>query len=95
LIVLLDNSSTCNGEPINELLGQHRLLRIEHFPSYAPQLNPDEGVWSLAKRDLANSCPNNVVELTEDILVSIEAIRTSAEKLRGCIAQSKLSISLR
>ena len=95
VIVLLDNSSTHKGTPIEQLLGQHLRLRIEHFPSYAPQLNPDEGVWSLAKRELANSCPNDVDELMEDILVSIEAIRNSAEKLSGCIAQSELPFSLR
>lgn len=95
IIVLLDNSSTHNGAPIEQLLDRHRRLRIEHFPSYAPQLNPDEGVWSLAKRDLANSCPNDVEELMEDILGSIEAIRNSAEKLRGCVAQSELPFYLR
>ena len=95
VIVLLDNSSTHKGAPLEQLLDQHRRLRIEHFPSYAPQLNPDEGVWSLAKRDMANSCPNDVDRLTEDILGSIEAIRNSQEKLRGCIAQSELPFSLR
>jgi transposase len=95
VIVLLDNSSTHKGEPVEQLLLQHRRLRIEHFPSYAPQLNPDEGVWSLAKRELANSCPNDVDELMEDILGSIEAIRNSPAKLRGCIAQSELPFSLR
>ena len=95
VIALLDNSSTHLGATLKELLGQHRRLRVEHFPSYAPQLNPDEGVWSLAKRELANSCPNDVDELTEDILGSIESIRGSQEKLRGCIAQSELPFSLR
>jgi putative transposase len=95
IIVLLDNSSTHKGAPLEQLLGQHRRLRIEYFPSYAPQLNPDEGVWSLAKRELANSCPNDVDELMEDILGSIEGIRNSPEKLRGCIAQSELPFSLR
>jgi len=95
IIVLLDNSSTHKGAPIEQLLDRHRRLRIEHFPSYAPQLNPDEGVWSLAKRDLANSCPNDVEELMKDILGSIEAIRNSAEKLRGCVAQSELPFYLR
>jgi hypothetical protein len=33
---------------------------------------PDEGVWPLAKRELANSCLNNADELVEDILGSIE-----------------------
>ena len=95
IIVLLDNSSTHKGAPLEQLLGQHRRLRIEYFPSYAPQLNPDEGVWSLAKRELANSCPNDVDELMEDILGAIEGVRNSSEKLRGCITQSELPFSLR
>ena len=95
VIVLLDNSSTHQGEPLQKLLRQHPRLSIEHFPSYAPELNPDEGVWSLAKRELANSCPKDVDELMEDLLCSIEAIRTSPEKLRGCILQSELPSFLR
>jgi len=95
VVVLLDNSSTHQGAPLERLLARHRRLRIEHFPAYAPQLNPDEGVWSLAKGKLANSCPNDVEELMEDILDSIEGIRNCPEKLRGCIAQSELPFSLR
>jgi transposase len=95
VIVLLDNSSTHQGAPLEQVLRQHRRLHIEHFPSYAPQLNPDQGVWSLAKRALANSCPNDVDELMEDILGTIEVIRVSPEKLRGCIAQSELPSFLR
>jgi transposase len=90
VIVLLDNSSTHQGKPLQKLLQRHCRLHIEHFPSYAPELNPDEGVWSLAKRKLANSCPNDVDELLEDIIDSIDRIRTSPRKLRGCIVQSEL-----
>ena len=95
VVLLLDHSSTHKGAPIELLLHRHRRLRIEYFPSYAPQLNPDEGVRSLAKRELANSCPHDVDELMEDILGSIDGIRNSQQKLRGCIAQSELSFSLR
>jgi transposase len=94
VIVLLDNSSTHQGEPLQKLLGQHPRLRIEHFPSYAPELNPDEGVWSLAKRELANSCPKDVDELMEDIIRSINRIRNSPAKLLGCILQSELPLFL-
>jgi hypothetical protein len=90
VIVVLDNSSTHKGSPLQQLLRQHSRLHIEHFHSYAPELNPDEGVWSLAKRALANSCPNDVEELVEDVIGSINAIRTSTRKLRGCILQSGL-----
>jgi transposase len=90
VIVLLDNSSTHQGQPLQNLLRRHPRLLIEHFPSYAPDLNPDEGVWSLAKRELANSCPDDVDEMMEDIIRSINGIRRSPTKLRGCIVQSEL-----
>jgi transposase len=95
VIVLLDNSSTHQGEPLQKILNRHPRLQVEHFPSYAPELNPDEGVWSLAKRELANSCPDHVDELMEDIIRSINGIRTSPRKLRGCIVQSDLPSFLR
>jgi transposase len=95
MTVLLDNSSTHQGRPLQQLLRQRPRLHIEHFPSYAPELNPDEGVWSLAKRVLANSCPNDVEELVEDVIYSINGIRASTQKLRGCIVQSELPSFLR
>lgn len=95
VLVVLDNSSTHKGEPLKELLGQHPRLQIENFPSYAPELNPDEGVWSLAKQKLANSCPKDVDELMEDIIRSINGIGRSQTKLRGCIEQSELPSFLR
>ena len=95
VMVLLDNSSTHQGQPLQKLLRQHPRLTIEHFPSYAPDLNPDEGVWSLAKRELANSCPDDVEELMDDVIRSINGIRTSPAKLRGCIVQSELPSFLR
>ena len=95
VIVLLDNSSTHQGAPLQKLLDQNPRLHVEHFPSYAPELNPDEGVWALAKRALANSCPDNADELMEDIIHSINSIRTSPAKLRGCVVQSELPSFLR
>ena len=95
VIVLLDNSSTHQGKPLQNLLQRHPRLRVEHFPAYAPDLNPDEGVWSLAKRELANSCPDHADELMEDIIRSIHGIRQSPAKLPGCILQSELPSFLR
>jgi transposase len=95
LIVVLDNSSTHYGAPLATLCRRHPRLHIEHFPSYAPELNPDEGVWSLAKRALANSCPADVEELVDDVIRSINFVRSSPAKLRGCILQSELPSFLR
>ena len=95
LMVLLDNSSTHQGQPLQKLLRKHPRLCIEHFPSYAPELNPDEGVWSLAKRKLANGRPDDVDELMEDIIRAMERIRKSPTRLRSCILQSELPPFLR
>ena len=92
VIVLLDNSSTHKGRPIEDILDRHPRLRIEYFPSYAPELNPDEGVWSQAKQYLANSCPDNGDELLDDVIRYIDHIRESSDKLRGCIMQSDLPL---
>src|SRR5438309_2451087 len=90
VVVLLDNSSTHHGEALAKLLDRHPRLHLEYFPSYAPELNPDEGVWSLAKRDLANGCPLDANELVDDVIRSINGIRTSPDQLRGCILESDL-----
>src|SRR5262249_42838608 len=94
VIVLLDNSSTHQGWPLRQLLRRHPRLYIEHFPAYAPELNPDEGVWSLAKRTLANSCPKDLGELVGDFIQSINGIRTSTKKRRGFIVKSELPFFL-
>ena len=95
VIVLLDNSFPHHEEPLPHRLRRHPRLHLDHFPADAPELNPDEGVGSLAKRELANSCPHGVNELRQDIIRSINAIRRSPEKLRGCIVQSELPSFLR
>ena len=95
VIAILDNSRTHKGEPLDILRRRHPRLRIEHFPSYAPELNPDEGVWSLAKGELANGRPDNVDELMKDLTTSLERIRHSPNLLRGCILGSDLPPFLR
>ena len=54
------------------MLREHPRLRLERFPSYAPELNPDEGVWNLAKHDLANGCPKDLDDLMQNLVRSVE-----------------------
>ena len=68
VIVLPDNSTAHKGEPLRKLCRRHQRLHIEYFPSYAPQLRPEEAAWSLAKRKMANSIPDNVQELSPQVL---------------------------
>jgi transposase len=61
-----------------------RRVRIEWLPSYAPELNPDEQVWTQTKyRDLANFCPDNLTELTHAVRHSLEHTKSHPSLLRS------------
>lgn len=69
----------------------HRFVMVERFPAYAPELNPQEYVWSSSKtKDFAGYVPEN----TDDLLVrakkSIRRIQRSSDILRGALQKSGL-----
>ncbi len=70
-------------------------LHLVRFPGYAPELNPDEGIWKLAKQKLANGCPSDLSDLAHSLLSALDSIRKNRKNLRGCIAHSALPPFLR
>jgi putative transposase len=94
VIVLWDNGRIHKGPPIQDVCRAFPRLRLEFFPAYAPELNPDEGVWTLAKSALANGRPDGIAALRAHVRTSLRSIRRSQRKLRGCITQSDLPLFL-
>lgn len=90
VIVVWDNSRTHNGDMIRDLCRRFGRLHLERFPPYAPQLNPDEGVWSQAKAALANGRPDNIKELGGRLFETLTDIMASPSRLRACIHKSEL-----
>jgi transposase len=90
LIVLLDNGTTHRGNSVEELLSRTSRLHLEPFPPYAPELNPDEGVWNHLKKTLSNGRPDTQAELMDVLSDEICTLATSQQLLRGCIKQSDL-----
>jgi hypothetical protein len=90
VVVVWDNGGIHKGEAIRSFLRRHRRLRLEAFPPYAPELNPDEGVWSQAKDSLANGRPDTVDALWRHLLDTLRDVGSSQSKLRACIHQSDL-----
>ena len=91
IIALLDNGSIHRADPVQALLARTRRLHLEPFPAYAPELNPDEGVWNQLKRRLANGRPDTKAELMDVLSEEICRLARSQELLRGCIHQSDLA----
>ena len=94
LIVLLDNGKTHRAESIVELLSRTSRLHLEPFPPYAPELNPDEGVWNHLKKKLANGRPDTKNELMDVLSDEICRMAASQTHLRACINQSDLPLFL-
>ena len=71
--------------------GQIRLLiHINRFPGYAPELNPNEFVWSQLKRSVANSAPRDIYHLRSLLRAPVRRFRHSQKLLRSCLHASGL-----
>ena len=90
VFVLWDGGSPHNGRMVKEYVRRVRRLHLIRFPGYAPELNPDEGVWKLAKQALANGCPSNLLELIPSLAKVLNSIRKNPKNLRACINHSGL-----
>lgn len=70
-----------------------RRLRIEWLPAYAPELNPDEQVWTRAKyTDLANFIPGDVTQLEHAIEDSLQQTKSHQSLLRSFFQHAKLRL---
>ena len=63
----------------------------EDFPGYAPDLNPDEGVWGWAKYGrLANLAAGDKDELWGRVVDELVALKFRPDLLRGFLRQTAL-----
>jgi transposase len=92
VIVVWDQLGLHRGTAVRVLCRRVPRLHLESLPAYAPELNPDEGVWRLTKKRLANGCPDDRYRLALAVIEELEACRRSPSRLRSCIAHSGLTL---
>ena len=90
VFLLWDGGRPHSGREVIELVRRVPRLHLIRFPGYAPELNPDEGIWKLAKGMLANGCPKDSSELNASLTKALLSIRENRKNLRGCIDHSGL-----
>jgi transposase len=80
-LIVWDNASIHKSGNVKRFLERNRSAIITRlFPPYAPELNPDESVWNLAKyHDLANWCPSDVKEMRNVITKELRMCRTKGD----------------
>ena len=90
VIVLWDGGSIHKGPDVRALLTRCPRLHVEAVPGYAPDLNPDEFVWTHFKATLANGRPDNLDELMAALCRITKKARKRPALLRSFITASEL-----
>ena len=63
LLVIWDRLQVHRSAEVKASLGKHPEILVEVLPSYAPELNPEEGCHGDVKRHLINSTPENTRQI--------------------------------
>ncbi len=95
LLVLWDGASIHRNQDVRDFLaaGGARRLHLEHLPAYAPEANPDEGIWQYLKRvELRNRCCQDMEELRWEFHLAVRRLRRKPEVIRACFRQCGFAV---
>ena len=67
-------------------------MQIFQLPSYAPDLNPQEGIWSLLRRMMVNFVAADLTGLVRIMKRKLKKIQYRPELIDGCLAGTGLII---
>lgn len=95
LLVVWDRLPAHRSQVVKDFLSQgaSQRLHLAQFPSYAPELNPDEGVWHYLKNvELKNLCCHDIQELRDELRKAIARLRHKTDVIQGFIRQAQLNV---
>lgn len=93
LLVIWDGLPAHRSQAVKDFLrqGAAKRLHLEQLPAYAPDLNPDEGVWNYLKNvELKNLCCHNLQELRDELRKAIARLRHKTDLILAFIRQVHL-----
>lgn len=93
ILVLWDGAPIHRGQVVKDFLtnGGSERIWLERLPGYAPELNPDEGVWNYLKRvELKNVVCRDASHLRQELRKATERLRHKQNIIRSCINQTGL-----
>ena len=89
------NNIHSKSKVVKAWLARHPKVVVEDFPSYDPQNNPDEWVWSWAKYGkLCNLCPADVEQLFDAIIDALEELKQQPTLLATFVMDAGVPLCL-
>ncbi|MCX5203172.1 transposase [Streptomyces sp. NBC_00237] len=96
ITLIWDNLNTHRSPALRQYAAEHDWLTLVHLPTYAPDLNPVEGVWSLLRRGpLANTAFTDIGHLTRTLHHGLRRIQHRPDIIDGLLAGTGLTINPR
>jgi transposase len=91
VVIVHDRGNMHRGDPIRAMEADFPRLDLNYLPPYAPELNPVEQLWNLAKdKDLSNFVPHDVTESDRVLRQWMENVRHDQARLRSFFAATPL-----
>src|SRR3712207_8887288 len=93
LLIMWDGAPIHRSQAIKDFLAQGaaRRIHLERLPGYAPELNPDEGMWRYLKRiELKNVCCHDLAELGYELRLATARLRHKRKLSASCIQHAGL-----
>ncbi len=90
LLIIWDGAPIHRSKTIKTFLADGAAARIwlTRLPAYAPDLNPDEGIWHYLKHvELKNLCSKDMLDLRQNLTAATDKVRQKPEIVKACFAQ--------
>jgi len=96
LLLLWDHGKPHRHHQVRQYLRQHPQWHVAWLPPYAPELNPQEQVWSYLKFGcLANFAPDTVAQIRQEVRRHTRRVGRSPHLLKNLFRNSDLPFLLR
>lgn len=94
VVLVWDNPNRHTSANMRRRIGERDWLSVEQLPSYAPDLNPVEGVWSAMRSGLTNLICGDADQLAVLVHARLRPMQYRPGLLRGCLAGTGLSLDM-
>ncbi|TQJ92629.1 transposase [Streptomyces sp. SLBN-31] len=96
IVLIWDNLNVHLAYGMRQFIARQDWLNVYQLPSYAPDLNPVEGVWSLLRRgwlsNIAFTTPEHLIQTIRHGMRKIQ-YRYRPHLIDGCLAGTGLSLT--
>jgi transposase len=93
LLVVWDGALIHRSRAVKRFLHEEagERLHLERFPGYAPELDPQEGIWRHLKHvELRNVCCASLAEIRQQLRIGCQRLRQKSRIIRACFAHAGL-----